>query len=155
MFNFVQAKISSQYATHKFIKPSKRVALVLFLIIIYNHNFYRSLQWLRGSNKSVELELETIRSNIRTSRLNTDNNLNSNLTSISQNGLPTKYSFKTILTNIKSVLKNTRLVKPVLITCGLMVFQRFTGNQTLENFKKKSSLNIIPLKVQILLDSTL
>lgn len=87
----------------------------------------RSLQWLRGSNKNVELELDTIRSNIRTSRFNMDNNINSNLSSISHNGLPMKYSFKSIVTNVKSVLKNARLVKPVLITCGLMIFQRFTG----------------------------
>lgn len=38
-----------------------------------------------------------------------------------------KYSFKSIVTNVKSVLKNVRLVRPVLITCGLMIFQRFTG----------------------------
>lgn len=38
-----------------------------------------------------------------------------------------KYSFKSIVTNVKSVLKNARLVRPVLITCGLMIFQRFTG----------------------------
>lgn len=88
--------------------------------------FHRSLQWLRGTNKNVELELDTIRSNIRTSRFNMDN-MNSNLSSISHNGLPMKYSFKSIVTNVKSVLKNARLVKPVLITCGLMIFQRFTG----------------------------
>jgi facilitated trehalose transporter len=87
----------------------------------------RSLQWLRGSNKNVELELDTIRSNIRTSRFNMDNNMNSNLSSLSHNGLPMKYSFKSIVTNVKSVLKNVRLVRPVLITCGLMIFQRFTG----------------------------
>jgi facilitated trehalose transporter len=87
----------------------------------------RSLQWLRGSDKNVELELDTIRSNIRTSRFNMDNNMNSNLSSLSHNGLPMKHSFKSIVTNVKSVLKNVRLVKPVLITCGLMIFQRFTG----------------------------
>lgn len=88
---------------------------------------YRSLQWLRGSGKNVELELETIRGNIRTSRFNMDNNMNSNLSSISHNGLPMKYSFKSIVTNVKSVLKNARLIKPIGITCGLMIFQRFTG----------------------------
>lgn len=88
---------------------------------------HSSLQWLRGYNKNVELELDTIRSNIRTSRFNMDNNINSNLSSLSHNGLPMKYSFKSIVTNVKSVLKNARLVKPVLITCGLMIFQRFTG----------------------------
>lgn len=88
---------------------------------------FSSLQWLRGANKNVELELDTIRSNIRSSRFNMDNNMNSNFSSISHDGLPMKYSFKTIVTNVKSVLKNARLVKPVLITCGLMIFQRFTG----------------------------
>jgi hypothetical protein len=95
-------------------------------VSLHSHS-RRSLQWLRGSNKNVELELDTIRSNIRTSRFNMDNNMNSNLSSLSHNGLPMKYSFKSIVTNVKSVLKNARLVKPVLITCGLMIFQRFTG----------------------------
>ncbi|CRK93847.1 CLUMA_CG007374, isoform A, partial [Clunio marinus] len=115
--------------------------MMLFVTVIYipetpsflvlkgrDEDAYRSLQWLRGSNKNVELELDTIRSNIRTSRFNMDNNMNSNLSSISHNGLPMKFSsFKSIVTNVKSVLKNARLVKPVLITCGLMIFQRFTG----------------------------
>lgn len=35
---------------------------------------------------------------------------------------------QTIYMDIKSVLKNVRIIKPVSITCGLMVFQRFTGN---------------------------
>jgi hypothetical protein len=76
----------------------------------------------------VELELETIRSNIRARH--TDNNMNGNLSTLSHDGLPMKYSFKSIITNVKSVLKNARLVRPVLITCGLMIFQRFTGNLT-------------------------
>lgn len=59
--------------------------------------------------------------------------MNSNLTSLDHNGLPMKYSFKTILTNVKSVLKNARLVRPVLITCGLMIFGRFTGEFIVKN----------------------
>ncbi|KAG5675998.1 hypothetical protein PVAND_005853 [Polypedilum vanderplanki] len=114
--------------------------MMLFVTVIYipetpsflmlkgrDEDAYRSLQWLRGPHKNVEVELDTIRSNIRTSRLNMDNNLNSNLASLTHNGLPMKYSFKSILTNIKSVLRNARLIKPVMITCGLMIFQRFTG----------------------------
>lgn len=106
----------------------------------------RSLQWLRGSNKNVELELDTIRSNIRTSRFNMDNNMNSNLSSISHNGLPMKYSFKSIVTNVKSVLRNARLVKPILITCGLMIFQRFTGEWN--NLRNMCCLpsHLIPLR---------
>ncbi|XP_031618779.1 facilitated trehalose transporter Tret1-like [Contarinia nasturtii] len=83
---------------------------------------YRSLQWLHGPNKNIELELETIRSNIRAAKPR-------------QNPFPTlpvgkilsKSSMQTIYTNIKSVLKNVRIIKPIGITCGLMVFQRFTG----------------------------
>lgn len=86
-------------------------------------NVRRSLQWLRGANKNVELELDTIRSNIRAARFNMDNNANGNLSSLSHNGLP----IKSIVTNVKSALKNARLVKPILVTCGLMIFQRFTG----------------------------
>lgn len=98
---------------------------VIYENLISNMNVSRSLQWLRGANKNVELELDTIRSNIRASRFNMDNNMNGNLSS-----LPMKYSFKSIVTNIKSVLKNARLVKPILVTCGLMVFQRFTGESS-------------------------
>ncbi|CAO1373227.1 unnamed protein product [Diamesa hyperborea] len=113
--------------------------MMLFVTVIYipetpsflvlkgrDEDAYRSLQWLRGPNKNVELELDTIRSNIRTSRFNKDNNSNLS-SSVNHSGMSMKYSFKTILANIKSVLKNTRLVRPVLITCGLMIFQRFTG----------------------------
>lgn len=100
---------------------------VIYENLISNMNVSRSLQWLRGANKNVELELDTIRSNIRASRFKMDNNMNGNLSSLSHNGLPMKYSFKSIVKNVKSVLKNTRLVKPILVTCGLMIFQRFTG----------------------------
>lgn len=95
---------------------------------------FSSLQWLRGPHKNVEVELDTIRSNIRTSRLNMENDMNSNLTSLSHDGLPMKYSFKSIITNVKSVLRNARLIRPVMITCGLMIFQRFTGEQFLRDF---------------------
>lgn len=100
---------------------------VIYENLISNMNVSRSLQWLRGANKNVELELDTIRSNIRASRSYMDNNVNGNLSSLSHNGLPMKYSFKSIVTNVKSVLKNARLIKPILVTCGLMIFQRFTG----------------------------
>lgn len=78
---------------------------------------------MRGANKNVELELDTIRSNIRAARFNMDNDASGNLSSLSHNGLP----IKSIVTNVKSALKNARLVKPILVTCGLMIFQRFTG----------------------------
>lgn len=85
----------------------------------------RSLQWLRGMNKNIELELETIRSNIRIARPR-----QTPFPTLTTTGhLLSKTSMQTIYTNIKSVLKNVRIIKPVSITCGLMVFQRFTGMQ--------------------------
>lgn len=105
--------------------------LMLFYRAIINQHYdsLRSLQWLRGPEKNVELELDTIKSNIRsTRRLNINGSLNNNLTdSVNRNSTMNRYAFKTILNNIKSVLKNARLIRPVLITCGLMIFQRFTG----------------------------
>lgn len=86
-------------------------------------NDIRSLQWLRGPHKNVELELETIRSNIRASKNNAGR-----FSTITTTNFMTKASMETIYKNIKSILQNARLLKPVLITCGLMVFQRFTGN---------------------------
>lgn len=94
---------------------------------------YRSLQWLRGPNKNVELELDTIRSNIRTSRLITPTRTSGQstfgriTTTCTTSSFLTRTSLRSVYTNIKSVLKNVRLIKPVMITCGLMIFQRFTG----------------------------
>lgn len=42
----------------------------------------------------------------------------------------TMTSVRAIYTKVKSILKNVRIVKPLSITCGLMVFQRFTGKYT-------------------------
>lgn len=39
-----------------------------------------------------------------------------------------RFSFETLYLNIKSVLRNARLIKPITITCGLMIFQRLTGD---------------------------
>lgn len=82
----------------------------------------RSLQWLRGPNKNVELELETIRSNIQSTQTRTNI-----FPTITLGNLMTMTSVQAIYTKIKSILKNVRIVKPLSITCGLMVFQRFTG----------------------------
>lgn len=84
----------------------------------------RSLQWLRGPNKNVELELETIRSNIQSTQTRTNI-----FPTITLGNLMTLTSVQAIYTKIKSVLKNVRIVKPLSITCGLMVFQRFTGTK--------------------------
>lgn len=82
----------------------------------------RSLQWLRGPNKNVELELETIRSNIQSTKTRTNI-----FPTITLGNLMTMTSVRAIYTKVKSILKNVRIIKPLSITCGLMVFQRFTG----------------------------
>lgn len=104
--------------------------MFLFFFCTY-HTRLRSLQWLRGPNKNVELELDTIRSNIQAAKLN-ERLMAASITT--DKSLLNRDTFNTIYTNIKSVLKNARLVKPVMITCGLMVFQRFTGDYYLFNF---------------------
>jgi hypothetical protein len=109
------------------------VATQSLSFFVLTFNFLRSLQWLRGPNKNVEAELETIRSNIRTARAMSAH------TSDTATKVPVKvnharhFSFNAIYSNIKSVLRNMRLIKPILITCGLMVFQRFTGNISANN----------------------
>uniref|UniRef100_A0A182YDP8 Major facilitator superfamily (MFS) profile domain-containing protein n=1 Tax=Anopheles stephensi TaxID=30069 RepID=A0A182YDP8_ANOST len=138
--------------------------IMLFISVIYipetpsflvlrgcDDEAHRSLQWLRGPHKNVELELDTIRSNVRTTRMNLLNRINTSSTANGAVGtgvtidgatgqsIPLgdhrrglRYyiemiSFEAIVSNVKSVLRNARLVKPILITCGLMIFQRFTG----------------------------
>ncbi|XP_063701757.1 facilitated trehalose transporter Tret1-like [Culicoides brevitarsis] len=161
--------------------------MMLFVTVIYipetpsylvlkgrDEEAYRALQWLRP-HKNVEIELETIRSNIRLSKTNlghqhlstatingsttkTNNNepratttiggttqqqrstaatkLKNFTTQISVatqtaiQGLYIRFrdlSFETLYSNAKAVLRNARLIKPVTITCGLMIVQRFTG----------------------------
>lgn len=63
----------------------------------------RSLQWLRGPDIDVGHEIATIRTNIITSRQYQDG---------------CRSTFSTI---------TSRLLRPVLTTCGLMFFQRFSG----------------------------
>lgn len=84
---------------------------------------YRSLQWLRGSHKNVEVELDTIRLNVRNARTKDL----TPITPFATDGFMTRLSLRSIITNIKAVMKNVRLLKPISITCGLMFFQRFTG----------------------------
>lgn len=85
---------------------------------------HRSLQWLRGPNKNIELELETIRSNIRIAKPR-----QSPFPALATGSFLSKASLQNIYADIKSVLKNVRIIKPISITCGLMVFSRFTGKQ--------------------------
>ncbi|XP_055593568.1 facilitated trehalose transporter Tret1-like [Uranotaenia lowii] len=144
--------------------------IMLFISVIYipetpsflvlrgcDDEAHRSLQWLRGPHKNVEIELDTIRSNVRTSRINLLNRMTSRGSNgANQQQLPThcqhptgstqsrlgtvsrlpeivrnwqlpRVSFDAIAGNVKAVMRNARLVKPVSITCGLMIFQRFTG----------------------------
>ncbi|XP_055551049.1 uncharacterized protein LOC129733305 isoform X2 [Wyeomyia smithii] len=147
--------------------------IMLFISVIYipetpsflvlrgcDDEAHRALQWLRGPHKNVEIELDTIRSNVRSSRINLLNRMSSLATTttatVSSNGgqpLPSHHqqqqqqqksmtgqlagiirswqlprvSFDAVATNVKAVMRNARLVKPVSITCGLMIFQRFTG----------------------------
>ncbi|XP_049547725.1 uncharacterized protein LOC125959039 [Anopheles darlingi] len=141
--------------------------IMLFISVIYipetpsflvlrgcDEEAHRSLQWLRGPHKNVELELDTIRSNVRTSRMNLLNRMTPSSVATSSNGVTNGMpngdtaqqlpfaeqrgrrglrdylelvSFEALVVNVKSVLRNVRLVKPILITCGLMIFQRFTG----------------------------
>lgn len=112
--------------------------MMLFLTVIYipetpsflvlrgrDEEAYRSLQWLRGPNKNVELELETIKANIRVSRLSNANS--ARFATFQVGSLSTKASLAELCKKVKSVFRNARLLRPILITCGLMVFQRFTG----------------------------
>lgn len=64
----------------------------------------KSLQWLRGPEADIRQELATIRTNILASKHYNDGNACK-----------------------LQLLLSKRLTRPVLITCGLMFFQRFTG----------------------------
>lgn len=111
--------------------------MLLFLTVIYipetpswlvlkgrEQEAYRSLQWLRGPHSNVELELETIKANVRATRLNAGR---FSSTTVTVQNCMSKSSVDVLFANVKAVLRNARLVRPILITCGLMVFQRFTG----------------------------
>lgn len=109
--------------------PLHRIIIKFILIDFLMFSFFslfisvdRSLQWLRGPNKNVELELETIRSNIQSTKTRTNI-----FPTITLGNLMTMTSVRAIYTKVKSILKNVRIIKPLSITCGLMVFQRFTG----------------------------
>lgn len=63
-----------------------------------------SLQWLRGPDADIRQELATIRTNILASK-----------------------QYHASNTGKLKALMSKRMSKPILITCGLMFFQRFTG----------------------------
>lgn len=60
----------------------------------------RALRWLRGENADVKMELETIKAGVRSARLRATQ-------------------------SVTQLMVDLR--EPVLITCGLMFFQRFSG----------------------------
>lgn len=131
--------------------------IMLFLTVIYipetpsylllkgrDEEAYTALQFLRGPNSCVDLELETIRSNIRIARGNAQEDVNASPLSTRKNRFKLHgftvtsgrdclivlgNSIKSLGDKIKAGLRNARLIKPILITCGLMVFQRFTGER--------------------------
>lgn len=131
--------------------------IMLFLTVIYipetpsylvlkgrDEEAYTALQFLRGPNSCVDVELETIRSNIRIARGGGTNaeDINGSPMSTRKNRFKLHgftvtsgrdclivlgNSIKSLGDKIKAGLRNARLIRPILITCGLMVFQRFTG----------------------------
>ncbi|XP_053620120.1 facilitated trehalose transporter Tret1-like [Plodia interpunctella] len=66
----------------------------------------KSLQWLRGPEADIGQELATIRTNIYASKQYHDSH-----------------------SSRLKVILSKRMIRPVLITCGLMFFQKFTGTQ--------------------------
>lgn len=130
--------------------------IMLFLTVIYipetpsylvlkgrDEEAYTALQFLRGPNSNVDVELETIRSNIRVIKgVNGPPDANASPLSTRKNRFKLHgftvtsgrdclivlgNSIKSLGDRIKAGLRNARLIRPIMITCGLMVFQRFTG----------------------------
>ena len=73
----------------------------------------KSLQWLRGPDADISSELATIHSNIR--------------------------RMKELGTNCKNILV-PQLLKPLLITCGLMFFQRYVNSIYWPRLKRSSQV---------------
>lgn len=128
--------------------------IMLFVTVIYipetpsflvlkgrDEEAYTALQFLRGPNSCVDVELETIRSNIRIAR-GGNQDVSASPLSMRKNRFQLHgftvtsgrdclivlgNSIKSVVDKTKAGLRNARLIRPILITCGLMVFQRFTG----------------------------
>lgn len=128
--------------------------IMLFVTVIYipetpsflvlkgrDEEAYTALQFLRGPNSCVDVELETIRSNIRIAR-GDNQDVSASPLSMRKNRFQLHgftvtsgrdclivlgNSIKSVVDKTKAGLRNARLIRPILITCGLMVFQRFTG----------------------------
>lgn len=112
--------------------------MMLFLTVIYipetpswlmlkgrEAEAWTALQWLRGPHANVELELATIKANVRATRMGAGRFGPAG--PMRAQTLASKAGLDVLVANVKAVLRNARLVRPILITCGLMVFQRFTG----------------------------
>ncbi|XP_049881266.1 facilitated trehalose transporter Tret1-like [Pectinophora gossypiella] len=84
-----------------------------YLVLIgKDEEAYKSLLWLRGPNSDVAQELATIRTNVLASK-----NFSQRQSQMSGNPLLGSVDARTI----------NRLLGPILVTCGLMMFQRFSG----------------------------
>lgn len=144
--------------------------IMLFVTVIYipetpsylalkgrDEEALRALQFLRGPNSCVNMELETIRNNIRVMKRNSSATREGQEESAFRNpfafnnGLSVTggarnclfvvgNSIKSIGDSVRTALRNGRLIKPIMITCGLMVFQRFSG-KLLEYFFMKVTLS--------------
>ncbi|XP_014356999.2 facilitated trehalose transporter Tret1 [Papilio machaon] len=99
--------------------------LLLFCTILYipetpsylvltgkDEEAYKSLLWLRGPNSDVAQELATIRTNVLASK-----NFSQRQNQMSSSQFINSLDVRTM----------NRLLGPILVTCGLMTFQRFSG----------------------------
>ncbi|KAJ0171966.1 hypothetical protein K1T71_012729 [Dendrolimus kikuchii] len=84
-----------------------------YLVLIgKDEEAYKSLLWLRGPNSDVAQELATIRTNVLASK------------NFSQR--QSEMSGRQLISSLDSRTMN-RLLGPILVTCGLMMFQRLSG----------------------------
>ncbi|XP_063630328.1 facilitated trehalose transporter Tret1-like [Cydia splendana] len=84
-----------------------------YLVLIgKDEEAYKSLLWLRGPNSDVAQELATIRTNVLASK-----NFSQRQSQMSSSQFISSLDVKSM----------NRLLGPILVTCGLMMFQRFSG----------------------------
>ncbi|KAL4713741.1 hypothetical protein ACJJTC_004272 [Scirpophaga incertulas] len=84
-----------------------------YLVLIgKDEEAYKSLLWLRGPNSDVAQELATIRTNVLASK-----NFSQRQSQMSGSQFINSLDARTM----------NRLLGPILVTCGLMMFQRFSG----------------------------
>ncbi|XP_072946525.1 facilitated trehalose transporter Tret1-like [Epargyreus clarus] len=82
------------------------------MLIGKDEEAYKSLLWLRGPNSDVAQELATIRTNVLASK-----NFSQRQSQMSSSQFISSLDVRTV----------NRLLGPILVTCGLMMFQRFSG----------------------------